>query len=1324
MDTTHQDAYSQHTGKTQPVVQPDTNNILSTDADQAVRLMAQLFQAQQPGNLADVTSQLQGPQAQQLMQILQLAKTIDPPSGAGQDTSSAHPDTASDSEPDSTAQSGTDSESVTTDASDHHRRRRASRNRLAPSQAQQMLEQSDKDVIIIDEQMETVELETVRLTPGWERELEHEEASWPTRFPVQKPFIKPRVEQVDDKWYQGEDCVDPSGIAPPAARAILPAADGTLSLRRDAAMPGASRGRTVYKTHDLVRRLSYKKGERIENKLARISSAEPIGRDHDQKELFAADEFWKTEIQNSLYVPGPDDTPVNFAYRSGLGRIEAIPYRVAAPMAWEYPYAYGQLQESLTDRLVTASLYGIQLVRPGYYSPQAGPDAYSEAEWQRRKSQACANYVLDTDTSECDYSPPQGSIGITPSGEEAFTCREVGCGAMPDMPCYFATAEQYTAHWNTFHVAVAPSMTCMVRGCGVKFPPRPDSLDAFFRHCKEKHEAESDGCKWTRLRNWARKGIDIWPNPHYSALGVDEPICPSRSRGRGRGTSRGVGAKRNRRAPQTSSGLESESQGELNPQTILDWGSGSEPRSSRDPGNERGRSRRPGGRTGPSSRGTAQSADRAGPSSEESAPGLTVALFKKGHKRKKSRSRCNSRDRRKRPSGQSGSEETGLSSEESVIPPQPKLPSSATQGITPRPSGAGSTYTRRTVGDDCEPLGGRTPGDGTVPRSALSVETLDGQLVYEGTKEKPIIKFETCQAELKSMGKAMRLWTVDLLEVEIAGLKNKSRPGGPWSPWQNTLPRLPEWGSPNRWDYWGRPWAYMDAPNKHPAIKVQSAHHKLTDRVTIAVLVNCEREPQYFPNLDVAKSAAAGPTWRGHMARVIDGSGNLNLKITVPRAARMVQPPHFEGPNVAVEALFNTWDSFRASKVMWRPNPEMPWGDVTPEGCRRTLTVAQLSEHRPVKSVPPSQPLHLPVTPAAPHVDKSAFPALPSSSRDGIGGIPGSKDFPKGTTEGFQAALKKPDEDTVVPRAASGRTSVPPSTTTPVTTSSPAVTTAVTTSATTTTSAPGSSTTTVKTTLDPQVTVIWLSPKLVESARIKLTAKANLSQIGQGKADSKAPSQEEAMDIDISHGSGHRSSSHVHTQCSRSHSMSRDSEKRETKGKTSSAPVPHRSRETERKSSRPGSTAVGEVLLKAGGVQPPRPDVGPMQKYTPGKEYKVDYSKEPCPPPAFQLDQPRGPHLEGAPEQPKLTWHADPNMSMATLQGHLQALAQAGSQHALYRSEQGMLRTRTEAMRIWGRSNDAFRQIAREPVFVDEGHAGTVMASHAEAQRRNAAMKG
>ncbi len=107
-----------------------------------------------------------------------------------------------------------------------------------------------------------------------------------------------------------------------------------------------------------------------------------------------------------------------FAVRAGLGRYKAIPYWVAAPMTWEYPYAYGQVQESLMDRLVTASLYGIQLIRLAYASPEAGPDVYPDVDWSACKSRACANFILDTDQS--NHGCPQGSIDITPNGEETF----------------------------------------------------------------------------------------------------------------------------------------------------------------------------------------------------------------------------------------------------------------------------------------------------------------------------------------------------------------------------------------------------------------------------------------------------------------------------------------------------------------------------------------------------------------------------------------------------------------------------------------------------------------------------------------------------------------------------------------------------------------------------------------------------------------------------------------------------------------------------------------------------------------------------------------
>ena len=205
--------------------------------------------------------------------------------------------------------------------------------------------------------------------------------------------------------------------------------------------------------------------------------------------------------------------------------------------------------------------------------------------------------------------------------------------------------------------------------------------------------------RWIARTSFQHKELLARPVPErdsYSAPG----------RGRGRGTSRGTGARPNCKALKSSPGFETESQGELNPQTILGCGSGLESRS-RDPAPQRGRTRGPSGRSGPSTQKTALQAKQADQSSDKSASTLQVAMkFKKGHKHKQSRSRSNSRDRRKRQSGPSGSEDTVPSSEESVIAAQPKLSSSATQGITPKSNGAGSTYTKRTVGTDAEPLGG------------------------------------------------------------------------------------------------------------------------------------------------------------------------------------------------------------------------------------------------------------------------------------------------------------------------------------------------------------------------------------------------------------------------------------------------------------------------------------------------------------------------------------------------------------------------------------------------------------------------------------------
>ncbi len=82
----------------------------------------------------------------------------------------------------------------------------------------------------------------------------------------------------------------------------------------------------------------------------------------------------------------------------------------------------------------------------------------------------------------------------------------------------------------------------------------------------------------------------------------------------------------------------------------------------------------------------------------------------------------------------------------------------------------------------------------------------------------------------------------------------------------------------------------MDTPHNHLGLKVKSVHEPHAAHVTITVLVNCEREPQYFPSLDVVKSASAASTWWGKKGHVVDGDGLYNTKLTPTMAAKKVLP--------------------------------------------------------------------------------------------------------------------------------------------------------------------------------------------------------------------------------------------------------------------------------------------------------------------------------------------------------------------------------------------------------------------------------------------------
>ncbi len=152
-----------------------------------------------------------------------------------------------------------------------------------------------------------------------------------------------------------------------------------------------------------------------------VSQATLEERAQENRVSLARDSFWAEEIDRALYLPGETDTAVNFAVNTDTG-MKAIPYRVAAPMAWEYPYAFGQAQESLQDRLVTASLYGMRLTQPGYTDPRSRPAAPAAADSPAVKEAACVAYVTDADVSSSQE--PSCAVANGEDGRKAFICPE------------------------------------------------------------------------------------------------------------------------------------------------------------------------------------------------------------------------------------------------------------------------------------------------------------------------------------------------------------------------------------------------------------------------------------------------------------------------------------------------------------------------------------------------------------------------------------------------------------------------------------------------------------------------------------------------------------------------------------------------------------------------------------------------------------------------------------------------------------------------------------------------------------------------------------
>ena len=109
-----------------------------------------------------------------------------------------------------------------------------------------------------------------------------------------------------------------------------------------------------------------------------------------------------------------------------------------------------------------------------------------------------------------------------------------------------------------------------------------------------------------------------------------------------------------------------------------------------------------------------------------------------------------------------------------------------------------------------------------------------------------------------------------------------------------------------------------------------------SNRVTVAVLVDCPHEPQFLPDMLVAQSASVVASRATHQARPLTQRGEISESMMLQTAARrLLLRPYGDSYSIAVLEQLKAWESFQTLNIGRRENPTMPRGDVTPSECPR-----------------------------------------------------------------------------------------------------------------------------------------------------------------------------------------------------------------------------------------------------------------------------------------------------------------------------------------------------------------------------------------------------
>ncbi len=334
------------------------------------------------------------------------------------------------------------------------------------------------------------------------------------------PISRPAGLQIDDpdQSYRGQDLIDPSVIRPRHTRRerLRRQEEEQKTQRKDKTLPTpvASAGTTErawYSGDRLIETRSQPWPKDLDGKF-----------DHDTLRL--CDQYVTEAARQEPTFGRPGQTLALFTpgYLTVVtpGDDTVLPAKQAIETSAALPYARGKQQEPIGERVIVNDLYGIPLYKPavGPINPTLGTGAVA------------AKKIIDSTGADPNFVSDEvvqgSSTGTYPlmyqddnSGPMRYTCRMDDCCAVGGLRLAFSTEEELVAHWNTFHVAVAPQFTCRVPGCHTTFAADPGALDRYLAHIDQKM-TEEEGSHRPRQELHSLDGalsgeVTVKPNPFF-----------------------------------------------------------------------------------------------------------------------------------------------------------------------------------------------------------------------------------------------------------------------------------------------------------------------------------------------------------------------------------------------------------------------------------------------------------------------------------------------------------------------------------------------------------------------------------------------------------------------------------------------------------------------------------------------------------------------------------------------------------------------------------------------------------------------------------------